>query len=238
LITFLAMLFPATNAASPQRLTDSAPRWPLLAAACLLALAPPCLLIDLPVSKLCLEGGVPGEIHRLLTWSEVVAHGCGVAIVALAIWVLDPAHRRRIPRLLAAAYGAGLVVHVFKLVIARYRPKNFDLELGVGATFAGWLPLVHPIDGFRVLDSRLQSFPSGHAAVAVALAFGLARIYPHGRAFFALLALLAAAQRIEAGAHYLSDTLAGAAIGALVFAWLDSKTGPGRWLHRFESVVR
>jgi membrane-associated phospholipid phosphatase len=201
-------------------------------------LTAPSLLVDLPVAQFCLEGGVPGEIHRLLTWSEVVAHGSGVAVVALAIWILDPANRRRIPRLLAAAYGAGLVVDVFKLGIARYRPKQFDFEQGIGASFAGWLPVVNPIDGFRALDSRLQSFPSGHAAVAVALAFGLSRIYPHGRALFGLLALLAAAQRVEAGAHYLSDTLAGAAVGALIFAWLDAKTGPGRWFNAFESGDR
>jgi membrane-associated phospholipid phosphatase len=58
-----------------------------------------------------------------------------------------------------------------------------------------------------------QSFPSAHTATAFGLALCLASLYPQGKGWFFTLASLVAMQRMVAGAHYLSDVLAGAAIG-------------------------
>ena len=179
-------------------------------------LIPVAFFVDVPLAKLCRDGRVPGDLRRLLTWSELFAHGLGVLVIATTIWVLDPKRRAALPRVLAAVFGAGLAADIVKLFVARWRPAHF-FEIGdVTNSFAGWLPILFPVDGVGSFDHRVQSFPSAHTAVAVGLAIGLTWLYPRGRLLFAIFAVLAAGQRLEAGAHFLSDTLAGAAIGCLV----------------------
>jgi len=200
--------------------------WPLVIAATSLLMAPLALWVDLPVAEYCLVHGVPGELRRVLEWSELVAHGSGVAIIAAVVFVLDRGKRRSIPRLVATAYAAGLVADLVKLCVARTRPRFFEFEGGALDTFVGWLPLFGSRDEGVWLTSRLQSFPSAHTAVAVALALGLARLYPQGTRLFLVLAMLASMQRVVAGAHYPSDTLVGAALGAAIFVWSERS----RWL--------
>jgi len=96
-------------------------------------------------------------------------------------------------------------------------------------TFAGlmtWLT-----DG---LDRSLQSFPSAHTATAFGLAIGLVRIYPRARWLFFCLATLAAVQRLEAGAHFLSDVCAGAALGLFVAGLATDRRVLGGWFDRLE----
>ena len=215
-----------------------APLWhgPLLAVCLFAVLTPLALLIDLPVAKFCLAGKIPGDLQRVLAWSEVMAHGLGIAIIAATLCILDPLRRRSVPRMLAGAFGAGLLADMMKLMTARLRPRHLEFESGVFDTFSGWMPLVFPIEGHRPLDSRWLSFPSGHTAVAVAFAMMLSRIYPQGRWLFSLFALLATLQRIEAGAHYVSDTLAGATIGAMLALLVTESRLLGAWFDRFEQA--
>jgi membrane-associated phospholipid phosphatase len=70
---------------------------------------------------------------------------------------------------------------------------------------------------------ELQSFPSGHTATAVGLALALSSLYPGGRRLFALLAVLAASQRVLFDAHFLSDTLVAAGIACFVAAFLRDR---------------
>jgi membrane-associated phospholipid phosphatase len=183
------------------------------------------LFVDVPVSRFCLADSLPGDLQRLLTWSEVFAHGLGVSLLAVTIVVLDPPRRWHVPRMIISSLGAGLVADVVKLCVARFRPRHFSSD-NSWESFAGWVPSVWPVDGFARWDHRVQSFPSAHAAVAVGLAVALASVYPRGRYLFVIFALLAAGQRVQCGAHFLSDVLAGGAIGCLVAA---SLTGRG-WL--------
>ena len=83
-------------------------------------------------------------------------------------------------------------------------------------------------------DHPLQSFPSGHTATAVGLTVGLIRLYPHGRHLFVALAVLAASQRMAASAHYLSDTVAGAAIGLFFAAVVCDARFGGKVYDRLE----
>lgn len=208
----------------------------MLAAVVLLALIPLALTIDVPVARFCLADRIPGDLQRVLGWSEVMAHGLGVALIAVLLFVLHPAIRRYLPRLLVLAYGAGLVADTLKLLVARERPRYLQPDSGVFDTVAGWLPLLNPIDGHRLFhwDSRWLSFPSAHTAVAVGLAVGLARVYPRGRFLFVLFALLAAGQRIETGAHFVSDTLAGALVGVLFAILVTERKLLGGWFDRIE----
>lgn len=64
-----------------------------------------------------------------------------------------------------------------------------------------------------------SSFPSGHTAAAVAFTAAVAPIWPVAGAVCAVPAAAVALERVQSGAHYPSDVVAGAAIG-LASAWL------------------
>jgi undecaprenyl-diphosphatase len=60
------------------------------------------------------------------------------------------------------------------------------------------------------------SFPSGHSITAFAVAVVIGSFYPHLLVCLLLAATSIAASRIILGMHFLSDVLAGAAIGVLI----------------------
>jgi undecaprenyl-diphosphatase len=99
---------------------------------------------------------------------------------------------------LAAACGVLLFLNL-KKATGRRRPQCFEPHC--------WATLLPP-DQF--------SFPSGHTITAFAVSVSLGRFYP--AVFPALLfcAVSIAASRILLGMHFLSDVLAGAAIGTLL----------------------
>jgi len=59
-----------------------------------------------------------------------------------------------------------------------------------------------------------SSFPSSHAANALALAWMLSRRWPRGRIGFFVLAMLISYSRMYLNRHYLSDVVVGVALGA------------------------
>ena len=149
------------------------------------------------------------QIKRVLTWAEGFGHGVGVLLLALGIYRLDPANRRRLGRALCMALGSGLAADGVKLLVARTRPRAFDLSQPILESFTGIVPGL-------VGGSGGQSFPSAHVATAVGWALGLGWVYPRARWTFVFLAFLVLCQRLDAHAHFLSDCLAGAAVGCLV----------------------
>jgi membrane-associated phospholipid phosphatase len=199
---------------------NAAPFW---AAVILAVLAAAALLVDLPLSRICRHGDLPGDLVRLVNLSEVFAHGAGVATILLTAWALDPMRRRPLAVVAASAYGAGLLANVLKLLVARSRPNAFGDGRAVLDTFQAWLPLV-PGRLMVPWSHGVQGFPSAHAATAAGLAIGLWALYPRGRWLFLAFAGLASFQRVAAGAHFLSDVLAGAALGCLVSAVIRVKT--------------
>ncbi len=184
------------------------------------------LIVDLPVSSWITRGDIPGDLHKIMTLSEVFAHGSGVGMILVVVMVMDPDNRRRVLRLGVVSLGAGLVSNALKLVVWRWRPRHFE-PAEVMATFGDWFPIFSA-------GSAAQSTPSSHTATAVGLALGLTWLYPRGRWLFALLALLAACQRIVARDHYVSDTCWGAAIGVLVTSVCFGSSHIARRLDRFE----
>jgi membrane-associated phospholipid phosphatase len=179
----------------------------LLGTLCLL-LGVACLPVDVPIARWFRLHQLPDSLHKVCCLGEVFAHGLSVALLILLAWVLDPSVRARVGRLSAMSLGAGLLANVQKLLLARHRPYHFDFQGDVAATFEGWLP-------WWSGGSGLQSFLSSHAAVAAGLAVGLAWLYPRGRWLWLLFASLAGMQRLIAGAHFSSDVLWGAGLGAL-----------------------
>jgi undecaprenyl-diphosphatase len=102
----------------------------------------------------------------------------------------------------AAALAAALGIVVFlslKKATGRRRPCAFEPHC--------WATLLPP-DQF--------SFPSGHTITAFAVALSLSSWYPDLMAGLLFCAVSIAASRILLGMHFLSDVVAGAAIGTIL----------------------
>ncbi len=168
------------------------------------------LALDVTLAGWARDGVFPGAVRKICGLSELFSHGLGVVMIVIVIGVLDPWHRYAIPRILAAALGAGLAANVLKLLVARVRPHHVDFGLvdrGL-ETFGGWFPL-----GGN--PSWEQGFPSSHMATAAGLAIVLSAFYPRGRWLFPAIAALAGMQRVLEQSHFASDVLWGAAIGCM-----------------------
>ena len=211
--------------ASRHRETVHLRRRLLALAAVLACLGLAALAIDLPVAEWLRGHRPPREIVRLLNFSEVFAHGTGVAVFLAAVLALDPVLRPRgrsgnagwhdFARMVAATYAGGLAANLIKATVARVRPRAADLaDLPSALATFGDGALALPDPG----SSDLASFPSGHAATAAGLAAALSWRYPQAAWFFAALATLAGMQRVVALAHYPSDVAFGAALGLTMAA--------------------
>jgi undecaprenyl-diphosphatase len=102
----------------------------------------------------------------------------------------------------AAAVAAGLGIAFFlklKKATGRKRPCAFEPHC--------WATLLPP-DQF--------SFPSGHTITAFAVSVSLSRFYPDLAMGLLFCAISIAASRILLGMHFLSDVIAGAAIGTIL----------------------
>jgi undecaprenyl-diphosphatase len=100
----------------------------------------------------------------------------------------------------ALAVSCGIVVFLaLKRAAGRRRPCSFEPHC--------WATLLPP-DQF--------SFPSGHTITAFAVAASLSHFYPDLTFGLLFCAISVAVSRIVLGMHFLSDVVAGAAIGALL----------------------
>jgi undecaprenyl-diphosphatase len=117
---------------------------------------------------------------------------CGVALLASRD---ADRYAAVVAALLAAAMGI-VVFRVLKRAVGRKRPCVHEPHCW--ATFL-------PPDQF--------SFPSGHSITAFAVAVSLGYFYPPLLAGLLFCAASVAASRILLGLHFLSDVLAGSALG-------------------------
>ncbi|MEE2827070.1 MAG: phosphatase PAP2 family protein [Planctomycetota bacterium] len=208
-------------------------RWPrILLAVFFLLFAAVCISpFDVMISQAIEVGFLPGDLRKIFSLSEIFAHGYGVLLVLIGIWVLFPTKRIYIPRVALLAACSGLTAQLIKMFIIRERPGDFVNQWELATST--WQGFITPFK-FN-LQTQLQSFPSGHTATAVGLAVGLTYVFPRGKYFFATLAVLASLQRIVSYAHWTTDVLSGAAVALVVSCLLMQDYGLGRFCNRLES---
>ena len=134
--------------------------------------------------------------------------GSGESLVILSLVLLAVGYGLKTPQWKEAgwqsliAHGlAALSVNILKHTIGRPRPKFMhagNLEFSP-ASGSGW-----------------DSFPSGHASAAFAIAIVLAIKFPRAKWSILAVAAVIAASRIVRGSHYLTDAAGGAALGCVM----------------------
>jgi membrane-associated phospholipid phosphatase len=118
-----------------------------------------------------------------------------------------------------AIVAAGLAANALKIVAGRARPRALD----------------EGVFGFHFFEIgyRFNSFPSGHAAIAAAVAASICLARPGAWPLAAVLWVLLAGGRVFTGSHFVSDVLAGGAVGIAVMVIVDRSAWLDRLLHRF-----
>ena len=140
--------------------------------------------------------------------------GDGWLWYAMGVIILLFGGAQRFHAIAAGALAEGLGVALFlrvKKLTGRRRPCTFEPH--------SWATLLPP-DQF--------SFPSGHTITAFAVAVSLSLFYPALAIGLVFCALSVGASRIMLGMHFLSDVVAGAAIGttlAYTSVWLVHAVG-------------
>lgn len=123
-------------------------------------------------------------------------------VIAAALWLEDRRGRTAIA-ILAAVAAAGIGAEIIKLIVRRERPDPATL------TYVFRRLADHPF------SSRDFGFPSSHVMVASGGAAALANRFRRAAPVFIGIAAGCGLTRLFAGAHFLSDVVAGM-IGGLV----------------------
>lgn len=204
-------------------------RWarPMLVALPIAVLLVP---IDGVVSSASRAIPMGGDVQRVLSWLQEYGGLASLVVVAVVIWLLDPANRRRLADLAVAVVASSAAVFAAKILIGRPRPAMADL-FGTGSFLGpfGAAPVEgavrHAWDVFAPGVSNLQSMPSSHTAAAVVLSVFLCRLYPRLKPLAIAMPIVVGVCRVLFGAHYASDVAVGAGMGlaigqvALIGCW-------------------
>ena len=183
-------------------------------AACTVGLA--CQTWDIEISQSVQIIKIPGDLRKAIGLSESFAHSSGgVVIFATLLWV-DVKNRAKLWQAAFFTLICGIAANAAKLFVPRYRPHSLDQS--ETEILSSWQTWGTPGTG-SWFDEQFRSFPSGHAATAVALAIGLAHVYPRGKWIFASLATVACLQRLVSNSHFLSDIMGGVIIPLVISLW-------------------
>lgn len=169
-----------------------------------------CETADVALAVTLAQAKDGSSVRTLAVVGEV---GGWKSLLALSLGTLAWGWAARNPRLastgkcmLGAGVLAGLIKTTTKHVVHRTRP---NVIMDEGFYVKGWLG---PNEG------PWQSFPSGHAAVSIAVARAVGRAYPEARAVAYGGAAAVGFIQVLRGAHFPSDVIAGALIGVVAEA--------------------
>ena len=160
----------------------------------------------------------------------LVTGGCVVfGALVLRAASIRPAHRA-LYGWIAAAAGyvvasiaiSGILTNVFKIIYGRARPRY----LAEGET-ADW--------SLFAFDWSHQSFPSGHTTTLFAFAVAMCFLLPRFRVWLIAFAVVGGLARIAVNAHFLSDVIAGAAMGGFIAWWLRGFLARRNWVFQVRS---
>lgn len=179
-----------------------------------LAVAFSMAFIDRPLAQLFHDGDQ--HVHAVFAIITKFGLSDGYLIVSSVLFVglrgiaarmRNPAHASRLRFnayralfIFVAVATSGLATDLIKVICGRARPK-----LLFGDQIYGFF--------WGATQADYWSFPSGHATTVAALATAFYLLWPRGSPVYIVAALLVMASRVVLGAHYVSDVIAGAAIG-------------------------
>jgi undecaprenyl-diphosphatase len=136
--------------------------------------------------------------------------GRGESLLAVSVVLLLAGYAFRRPSLTDAGWWtliahavAGVVNTAIKHFVGRGRPKFMHTDTSIFLPFGG---------------KGWDSFPSGHAMAAFAVATVLAVRFPRARWILIVTALAVSASRLFRASHFLTDIIAGAVLGVLIGA--------------------
>jgi membrane-associated phospholipid phosphatase len=137
------------------------------------------------------------NVSRFGDWPEHIA--LGLLLVAIAWWRGSKKWMRIVLSMLIACALAGSIARVTKIATGRARPSVKTEMIWNGPQFS----------------SRFNAFPSGHTAASTAF-FGVLFFVSWRLGLLCLpIPALIAFSRMYVAAHYLSDVVGGAIVGAL-----------------------
>lgn len=176
-----------------------------------------------------------GDIRRELEAAQQYGQGLSILLIALVIYLQDPARRRRLADWAAAIALAAPCVTLAKALIGRPRPEFDEPGLILGPFGQYPIPgkgVYHAWEIWQPISARLWSMPSSHTAYAVVMAVFIGAVYPRLRILAWAIALTVAFARIWTGAHYPTDVIAGFAIGLAAANTAISRQWGTRLLNR------
>jgi hypothetical protein len=161
---------------------------------------------DRPAALFCRE--LSPVVVQVFQWITELGKSTGYLIGFFLLFAFYKYHRRRPVAanraffLFAAVALSGLITDLIKPLAGRLRPKLL-YEAGL-----------YGFEPFRI-GYEYNSLPSGHATTVFALAAALSLLFPRWRLPLFGFAVVVGLSRIIVGAHYPSDVLAGAYVGAM-----------------------
>ncbi len=177
-----------------------------------LLLVPMATLLDIPIARWCQADLLPQEIGKMLDLSLIYAHGSGIFLILVAILMMAPTKRWKMPRLATLALGSGAVATLVKMFVLRPRPNSLRLDLATNEHAWIW-SFDWTLSRVAEYDAGMRAFPSGYLATATALTVGLWIVVPRGRPLFLAFCIGTMLQRMYCGSHFLSDLFGSAAVG-------------------------
>ncbi len=175
-----------------------------------------------------LRNNLGGDLRRELEALQQYGQFTFTLLGMVLVWQLDRTRRRIVGTWLIALLIAVAMYQPMKMLIGRPRPKFGDPHTFLGPL--GQYPLGpeigvrHAWEFWTGISSDLWSMPSSHTAAAMVMSCVLARAYPSIRVLAWLLVIIVGTMRVMTGAHYASDVIVGAAIGAMAVAWATHLT--------------